>query len=244
MRILGLVFAGSATPARPAMTAFCRNVLGLPETDGAGSSATMFALPDGARLAVADERDPGQGTSRTIGLEVADVAEAAAELAAAGADVDEVQTNDAFAYVHVTAPDGRLYELVQRTDARSRELAGLLADLDPQLRPGVFVAVTMPGPPPPELDVHATVREDEGLTVVLPQDQADAYGLDYELPLGWITLQVVSSFAAVGLTARVSAALASAGISANVLAGFAHDHVLVPLDRTVEALDLLQALGS
>jgi hypothetical protein len=114
MQVLGLIFAGSATPARAAMTSFCRDVLGLVETDGAGSGATMFALPDGARLAVTDEREPGGGTSRTIGLEVADAQTAADELVAAGFDVDGVQANDAYRYVHVVAPDGRLYELVER----------------------------------------------------------------------------------------------------------------------------------
>jgi hypothetical protein len=243
VRILGLVFAGSATPHREAMTTFLRDVLTLPETDAAGTSATMFGLPDGARVAVADERDPGAGTSRTIGFEVADAAGAAAELAAAGADVDELQSNDAYRYVHVTAPDGRLYELVERVDARSRELAGLLAGLEPRRRAGAYVAVSVPELPAGDLDVQATVREPEGLTVVLPQAQADAAGYGYELALGWITLHVRSSFAAVGLTARVSTALAAAGISCNVLAGFDHDHLLVPLDRADEALEVLTGLG-
>jgi hypothetical protein len=225
------------------MTAFLRDVLGLQEADNGGSSATMFRLPDGSRFAVADEREPGGGTSRTIGLEVADAARAAEELAAAGADVEEMQTNDAYRYVHVTAPDGRLYELVERIDSRSRELTGLLAALDPRRRAGSFVVVSVPEPPPGGLAVQATVSEDEGLTVVLPQEQADAAGYDYELPLAWITLHVHSGFAAGGLTARVSAALAAAGISCNVLAGFAHDHLLVPLDRADEALEILRGLA-
>jgi hypothetical protein len=102
--------------------------------------------------------------------------------------------------------------------------------------------VRLPDAPSPGLDVQATIREDEGLTVVLPQQEADAAGLAYELPLGWITLYVESSFAAVGLTARVSTALAAVGISCNVLAGFSHDHLLVPLDRVDEAMETLLTL--
>ena len=53
---------------------------------------------------------------------------------------------------------------------------------------------------------------------------------------------MVSSLAAVGLTAAVAAALTEVGISANVVAAFHHDHVFVPLGRAAEALTCLERL--
>ena len=113
MEVLGLVFAGSATPQRAAMTALVGDVLGLAPVSDPGVDADIFDLPDGARFAVADERKPGQGTSRTIGFLVADLDAAVAELRAAGVDVDDAAQTDRQRYAHFVAPDGELYELVQ-----------------------------------------------------------------------------------------------------------------------------------
>lgn len=89
MQIRGLVFAGTATDRRAAMTEFAEGVLGLARTAHAGAYADMFELPDGTRFAVADEREDHPGTSRTVGFLVDDVRAARLELLAAGAEVDE-----------------------------------------------------------------------------------------------------------------------------------------------------------
>jgi hypothetical protein len=47
----------------------------------------------------------------------------------------------------------------------------------------------------------------------------------------------------VGLTAAVSGVLADAGISCNILAGFHHDHLLVPEDDLDSALEVLVNLA-
>lgn len=99
------------------------------------------------------------------------------------------------------------------------------------------------GAVPEGADPIATVREDEGLTLVLSQDEADRHGLAYEAPQAWITLRVHSSLAAVGMTAAVSAALTKAAISCNVVAAFHHDHIFVPLERGEEARRVLAALS-
>lgn len=117
MKILGLVFAGTATDRRPAMAAFARDVLGLEPCAVAGATADMFALPDGSTFAVADPRELGE-TSRSLGFLVADLTDAIAELAAAGVEVDEIAANERFRYVHFRAPDGALYELVEETHGR------------------------------------------------------------------------------------------------------------------------------
>jgi hypothetical protein len=41
------------------------------------------------------------------------------------------------------------------------------------------------------------------------------------------------------LTAAFSATLGKAGIPCNVLAGFHHDHILVPVDLAQQAIDVL-----
>jgi len=87
------------------------------------------------------------------------------------------------------------------------------------------------------------VHEEEGTTYVLAQDAADRQGLAYDFVASWITLRVHSSLVAVGLTAAVSDALAQRGISCNVLAGFHHDHLLVPTWRRDEALEILRGLA-
>jgi uncharacterized protein len=64
-----------------------------------------------------------------------------------------------------------------------------------------------------------TVAEDEGLTVVVPQAEADAAALGYGYVAVWITLRVHSALDAVGLTATVAQVLAGAGLNCNVVAG-------------------------
>ncbi len=125
------------------------------------------------------------------------------------------------------------------------ELPVLLHSLDPERRPGEFVYVSMPPTiDPPDVDVHASVEEPEGLSVVVRRDDADAFGMAYDYVAAWIILRVHSSLAAVGLTASVSTALAAEGISCNVIAGLHHDHLLVPVDSADRALAILRGLAS
>ena len=90
----------------------------------------------------------------------------------------------------------------------------------------------------------ATIREEEGLTVVVEKDVADGAGLEYDFVAAMITLRVRSRLDAVGLTAVVSSLLAKAGISCNVVAGYFHDHLFVPVEMAAEALELLSRLSS
>jgi hypothetical protein len=125
------------------------------------------------------------------------------------------------------------------------DLAQLLRSLTPTARDGEFVYVSLPGPVvPTALRSEATIREDEGLTVVLRRQDADAANLAYDATLAWITLAVHSSLEAVGLTAAFSAALGNAGISCNVLAGHYHDHLLVPVTQREAALAVLRELAN
>ena len=123
-----------------------------------------------------------------------------------------------------------------------RDLQHLLANLDARRVPGRFVFVAAPPERLAALPALATIREDEGWTVVLRAEDADAAALRYDFVAAWITLTVHSDLAAVGLTAAVSRALAEAGIAGNVLAGLHHDHLLVPEARADDALAAIRAL--
>ncbi|MGN6610084.1 MAG: VOC family protein [Jatrophihabitans sp.] len=114
MRILGLCFAGTATPQREAMRSFVTDVLGLPPVIVGGMGADAFTLPDGSVFAVASPGEMGE-THRSIGFLVDDLDEALGELRAAGVETDdEVSENDRMRYAHFVAPDGGVYELVEQ----------------------------------------------------------------------------------------------------------------------------------
>ena len=125
-----------------------------------------------------------------------------------------------------------------------RDLATLLAGLDPEVAADPYVFTQAPdGAVPAGVRPFATVAEDEGLTLVVTRDEADRHALGYDYVAARITLRVHSDPAAVGMTAAFSRVLADAGLSCNVIAGFFHDHLLVPWDRADEAVRLLRELG-
>ncbi len=125
------------------------------------------------------------------------------------------------------------------------DLSVLVSGMAAELLPGSYVFCTVSGTrAPADLDLLGCIREPEGLSVLIAQDEADRCGLAYDYVAAWITLRVQSSLAAVGLTAVVSAALADAGISCNVVAGHHHDHLLVPVDRAPDALGILADLST
>jgi glyoxylase I family protein len=127
MRVEGIVFAGSATSARSEMSTFVRDVLGLTPNTVAGIEADLFDLPDGSSFVVASVEGIG-ATERALGFLVDDIVLAADELRAAGIRVDtEISTNARHRYIHLWAPDGQVYELVE--------------DRHPVARPNLFTPV-------------------------------------------------------------------------------------------------------
>ncbi|MFN7958687.1 MAG: ACT domain-containing protein [Holophagaceae bacterium] len=123
------------------------------------------------------------------------------------------------------------------------DLHQLLRSLDPLLHEGVYAfAVLRTGTDPQGLEPLATFREEEGLTVVLPEEAARARQLPILFRAAWISLRVHSDLAAVGLTAAVAQALAEAGLSCNVIAAAHHDHLFVPVAAADEALVVLREL--
>lgn len=125
------------------------------------------------------------------------------------------------------------------------DLATLLATLGVQRRPGVFTYIAVEVPTAGLIAAaHAVVKEGGLTTIVLPVEAAARAGQEVTLELAWLSLTVQSSLEAVGLTAAVAARLSELDIPCNVLAGYHHDHLLVPLDRAAEATSALDAGGA
>jgi hypothetical protein len=121
------------------------------------------------------------------------------------------------------------------------DLSRLLADLAVTRRPGrwcLVCAVVVPS----NVSVAATIVEDEGVTSVVSVADAERLGVEPGFVAAWLTLTVHSPLDAVGLTAVVATALAAEGIACNVLAGYHHDHLLVPEDRADRAVAVLEGL--
>jgi hypothetical protein len=123
----------------------------------------------------------------------------------------------------------------------TRDLDELLSDLSVRQRPGQYCmvsGVTVPS----DVTCAATIIEDEGTTTVLSVKDAERLGIKPAFVAAWLTLEVHSSLAAVGLTAAVATALAHENIACNVLAGYHHDHLLVRFDQAGRAVTALRAL--
>ncbi len=128
------------------------------------------------------------------------------------------------------------------------DLKKMLANLSVVIRPGRFAVVSLS----PEVSsipslgdgIELVMQEVEGATIVCSVERAEAEGWPLSFVASWLTLEVHSSLEAVGLTAAFSVALTEDQISCNVLAGYYHDHILVPVERTDDAVACLESLAS
>ncbi len=126
------------------------------------------------------------------------------------------------------------------------ELGQLLEEMSPKLHDGEYCFVSVAGADYGEcsfLKPISSMQEKEGLTLVVPRSAAMEHGYSCETAFRLISLEVHSSLSGVGLTAAVSRKLAEKGISANMIAGFYHDHILVPAVHGEQALQLLLGMG-
>ncbi len=122
------------------------------------------------------------------------------------------------------------------------DLDKMLASLHVERRPGVFTYAAVAAPTPELLAAaHGMVTEDEGITLILPIEVAELAGIPVDIELAWLSLAVQSSLEAVGLTAAFATTLGAHDIACNVLAGYHHDHILVPVDKAQQAIDALTA---
>jgi hypothetical protein len=129
--------------------------------------------------------------------------------------------------------------------AGETSLATLLRSMSPQLNDGEYVFCSLPDRSLlQDCEVLGSFREREGLTVILPRQQAERLGLGFDYLAAWITLNVHSALEAVGLTAAFAGALGKAGISCNVIAGYYHDHLFVGQADAGRAMQVLQQLAA
>ena len=123
------------------------------------------------------------------------------------------------------------------------DLEKLWRGMKPELNEGEFVFCTLDS-----LQRAATLnpvyifQEQEAITVIITKLQADEAALPYSVICAWITLTIHASLEAVGLTAAVSKALTAANISCNVVAAYYHDHIFVPVEDAIRAMDTLTNL--
>lgn len=91
-----------------------------------------------------------------------------------------------------------------------------------------------------QLDPVCIFKEDEGITLILKREQANAVALSYTSIFSMITLSVHSSLEAVGFLAAITGKLAEHNISVNPVSAYYHDHLFVTVSRTKEVMMLLQ----
>lgn len=124
------------------------------------------------------------------------------------------------------------------------DLAKMLASLRIERRHEPVTVVHVVEPVALGAGVMAVIEEEEGTTAVVTVAEAERRGWPVGFRAAWLTVTVHSSLEAVGLSAVLAAVLADDGIPCNVLAGYFHDHLLVPFDRVDRAIEALESLAT
>ena len=121
------------------------------------------------------------------------------------------------------------------------DLDKLLKNMQPVLEDEELVFCSLP---PDQAEKYFLLcqgyyREREGVTVIIGRHLADIDGIHYDFVFKRITLDVFSSFGAVGFLARITEVLAAQGISVNVISAFYHDHLYVQSHQARLAIETL-----
>jgi hypothetical protein len=125
-------------------------------------------------------------------------------------------------------------------------LSEILSQLKAKILDQSFVFITIDAHSTIQLNathIFATVREEEGLTLIVEKEYRNQYSSQAAVEFSCITLEVHSSLEAVGLTAVFSTALAKHNISCNVIAGYYHDHIFVEKTKAKKALEVITDLS-
>ena len=114
MRVEGLIFAGVGSSDHDAVARFLAEALGAELEVSGDVHRLLFANGSSLALVPPDYVEPPSDT--LLGFLVDDVDAAMAELAAQGIEPDgELGEGYGFRYRHFRAPDGRRFELLERT---------------------------------------------------------------------------------------------------------------------------------
>ena len=128
--------------------------------------------------------------------------------------------------------------------AGETDLGFLLRNMKPKHVPGEYVFCSMDESNEMMVETPLLVfREDEGLTVVIPREEAESHQLEFDSTWGLITLSVHSDLTAVGFLARITHVLAQAGVSVNVVSAYYHDHLFVPFAKVESVMELLASIS-
>ena len=128
--------------------------------------------------------------------------------------------------------------------AGEKNLAEMIKGMTPKSNEGEYVFVTLPNVDHiSRADTICEFKEEEGVTVIIAKQKADALQLPYEYIASWITLEIHSSLEGVGLTALFSSELAKNNISCNVVAAYYHDHIFVDHKVGEKAVNVLKTLS-
>lgn len=118
-----------------------------------------------------------------------------------------------------------------------------LRALEPVLNDGVYAFVSVARDAEfSHIPSIGTFHEKEGVTLIVPEADAERQELQVRFRAAWITLTTETDLGDVGITAAVSHALHAAGIACNVVAAVYHDHIFVPADRANDALAAIRAI--
>ncbi|MCZ4271579.1 ACT domain-containing protein [Maritalea porphyrae] len=125
------------------------------------------------------------------------------------------------------------------------DITDLLKHMDPQLDAQRYAFATVGPYVAAGLDVVPTMSfiENEGVTLILCEEDAIKANIAHEFICQKITLQVHSALEAVGFMAAISNKLLDVGVPCNVVAGFYHDHLFIPVDKVETAMAALKELA-
>ena len=123
-----------------------------------------------------------------------------------------------------------------------KNLGVLLASIKPRLRDEQFVFCSVLEREYKKLTITpiCVFREQEGVSLIVEQADADSASLKYDGTWAMITCEVQSDLNAVGFIAAMAKLIADAGISVNTVSAYHHDHLFVPSERADEVMLLLQ----
>lgn len=127
-----------------------------------------------------------------------------------------------------------------------KDLQDILNNIDPYLVNESFIFMTSKEPINSlinSLNPIAMFIENEGSTLVVAKDTADKNSIHYDAVFKCISLGVHSSLESSGLIATLSSELLKHDIPANVFAGYFHDHIFVPNDKSEKALEIISSIG-
>lgn len=130
------------------------------------------------------------------------------------------------------------------TNKALTDITELLKSMAPALSSERYAFATIEENAARNLDCDPVMhfKEDEGVTLILREEDAIRLDIDHEFICQKITLTVHSALEAVGFMAAISAKLKEVGVPCNVVAGYYHDHLFIPVDKVETAMRALDEL--